>query len=199
MALAAALGYLLKFVFERFSHVQGNKSVMGRNLILVTMTTTVIISIVKSSLALSLGLVGALSIVRFRTAIKEPEELAYLFISIALGLGLGADQRLISVLGFSMIMGITILTSLRRFQVKKSRFYHLIIGDNAALPVNALKAKVTQFSESCVVKRLEQRQSYSELALGVHINDAGVTELMEEIQKVCPTSTMRFIEPLEIG
>ena len=54
----------------------------------------VMITIVKSSLALSLGLVGALSIVRFRTAIKEPEELSYAFLSIAIGLGLGADQRL---------------------------------------------------------------------------------------------------------
>ena len=52
----------------------------------------IIITIVKSSLALSLGLVGALSIVRFRTAIKDPEELSFLFISIAIGLGMGANQ-----------------------------------------------------------------------------------------------------------
>ena len=64
-----------------------------------------IISIVKSSLALSLGLVGALSIIRFRTAIKEPEELSYLFIAIALGLGIGADQIFVTITAF-------ILTSL---------------------------------------------------------------------------------------
>ena len=56
------------------------------------MTTLLVIAVVKSSLALSLGLVGALSIVRFRTPIKEPEELAYIFLAIALGLCLGADQ-----------------------------------------------------------------------------------------------------------
>ena len=50
------------------------------------MTTMLIISIVKSSLALSLGLVGALSIIRFRAAIKEPEELAYLFLAIGISI-----------------------------------------------------------------------------------------------------------------
>ena len=59
----------------------------------------IIITIVKSSIALSLGLVGALSIVRFRAAIKEPEELTFLFICIAIGVGLGAGQRNIIIIG----------------------------------------------------------------------------------------------------
>ena len=70
----------------------------------IILTTILIISIVKSSLALSLGLVGALSIVRFRTPIKEPEELAYLFISIAIGLGLGANQVLATVISSLFIL-----------------------------------------------------------------------------------------------
>ncbi len=59
-----------------------------------------IITIIKSSIALSLGLVGALSIVRFRTPIKEPEELLYLFVAIAIGLGLGANQLVPTLIGF---------------------------------------------------------------------------------------------------
>jgi uncharacterized membrane protein YhiD involved in acid resistance len=73
------------------------------NFLGITMTTMFIIAVVKSSLALSLGLVGALSIVRFRAAIKEPEELAYLFLAIAIGLGLGADQRAITLVAFAII------------------------------------------------------------------------------------------------
>lgn len=59
---------------------------------LIAVTTMMVISVVKSSLVLSLGLVGALSIVCFRTAIKDPEELAFIFLTIALGLGFGANQ-----------------------------------------------------------------------------------------------------------
>jgi uncharacterized membrane protein YhiD involved in acid resistance len=60
-----------------------------------------IITVVKSSLALSLGLVGALSIVRFRAAIKEPEELTYLFLTIAIGLGCGAGLAVLTIIAFA--------------------------------------------------------------------------------------------------
>mgnify|MGYP001086895244 CR=1 FL=1 len=63
-----------------------------------------IITIVKSSIALSLGLVGALSIVRFRAAIKDPEELTYLFLIIGLGLATGANQIVIAIVAFSSIL-----------------------------------------------------------------------------------------------
>ena len=74
-----------------FPHVSRSQS-MGKTLIIIATMTFLIITVVKSSLALSLGLVGALSIIRFRTPIKEPFELSYLFMSIAIGLGFGANQ-----------------------------------------------------------------------------------------------------------
>ena len=67
----------------------------SKNFVVLGVATCIVIMIVKSSLALSLGLVGALSIVRFRAAIKEPEELVYLFLIIAVGLGTGANQLVI--------------------------------------------------------------------------------------------------------
>ena len=82
------------------------------------MTITLIISIVKSSLSLSLGLVGALSIVRYRAAIKEPEELAYLFITIAIGLGLGANQQLPTIVAFAIIVTTIVV---RHFLTRKGK------------------------------------------------------------------------------
>lgn len=70
----------------------------------IGLTTLLVITVVKSSLALSLGLVGALSIVRFRTPIKEPEELAYIFMAISVGLCLGADQREAAIAGILIIL-----------------------------------------------------------------------------------------------
>ncbi len=109
LAMAAALAYLLGRVYVRYSRAPSNRRAFAANFMLLSMTTTLIISIVKSSLALSLGLVGALSIVRFRAAIKEPEELAYLFLAIAIGLGLGADQRLITVAAFAAIVPVLMI------------------------------------------------------------------------------------------
>jgi len=109
LIIAAILGWLLEFFFINYSQTINNKKVFSKNFILIATTTAFIISIVKSSLALSLGLVGALSIIRFRTAIKEPEELSYLFICIGIGLGLGAGYRVVTVISITLIFIIILL------------------------------------------------------------------------------------------
>jgi len=83
-------GYV-RFLYSRTSRNPAADSV-ARVFPLLTLVTITVISLVKASLALSLGLVGALSIVRFRAAIKDPEELVYLFLCIGIGLSLGAEQ-----------------------------------------------------------------------------------------------------------
>ena len=101
------LCFLVKIVYTRFSTTISNKKEFSKNFVILGLTTCIIITIVKSSLALSLGLVGALSIVRFRAAIKEPEELAYLFLIIAIGLGAGAGQ--ISIITIGTIVTLSII------------------------------------------------------------------------------------------
>ena len=104
LLLAFIFSIALTFIYNKYSNSLSNKKIFSNNFTLIITTTTLIITVVKSSLALSLGLVGALSIVRFRTPIKDPEELAYLFLAIALGLGLGANQRYITIGGFCIIL-----------------------------------------------------------------------------------------------
>jgi hypothetical protein len=103
---AAILSFLVQLFYLKYSSSLSNKQEFSKNFVVLGITTTIVIMIVKSSLALSLGLVGALSIVRFRAAIKEPEELVYLFLIISIGLGCGANQLAITVIGiiFSLII-----------------------------------------------------------------------------------------------
>ena len=79
LILSIFLAILVQYTYMKLSTTLSNKKEFSKNFLILAATTTIIITIVKSSLALSLGLVGALSIVRFRAAIKEPEELLYLF------------------------------------------------------------------------------------------------------------------------
>lgn len=92
LILAFLLSNFLGFIYKKYARTLSNHEGLANVFPLLSIVTTLVISVVKSSLALSLGLVGALSIVRFRTPVKEPEELTYLFFSIALGLSLGAEQ-----------------------------------------------------------------------------------------------------------
>jgi len=94
----------LKIIYENKSTSLSGKFHIGIVIPILTQIIFFIILIVKSSLALSLGLVGALSIVRFRTPIKEPEELVYLFFAIAIGIGFGAGQTLLTLIIFILIM-----------------------------------------------------------------------------------------------
>lgn len=102
--LSAVLAIGVGRIYVKYGESLSNRLAFSKIFVMLAMTTMLIITIVKSSLALSLGLIGALSIVRFRAAIKEPEELSYLFFSIAIGLGLGANQRLITITAFCVIL-----------------------------------------------------------------------------------------------
>jgi len=92
MLSAIICAYLVKVFYTRYALAMNNRDYFSQIFILLVICTVGVITIVKYSLALSLGLVGALSIVRFRAAIKEPEELVYLFLIIALGLAFGSNQ-----------------------------------------------------------------------------------------------------------
>lgn len=104
LAVGLLVSVLIRVHYRKFGSTITNREEFSNIFPFIILTTVLIISVVKSSLALSLGLVGALSIVRFRTPIKEPEELAYLFICIATGLGLGANQTVITLVAILFIL-----------------------------------------------------------------------------------------------
>ena len=117
---------VIKFIYENKSNSLSSKSQIGNIIPVLSSLTFLIILVVKSSLALSLGLIGALSIVRFRTPVKEPEELIYLFFSIAVGIGYGAGQIILtSFISFVIILIIWFFLSYN----KKNEYlnYNLII------------------------------------------------------------------------
>ena len=116
--ICAISSYLLKIFYERYSNSIIPKNTISRILPILSLITFLVILVVKTSLALSLGLVGALSIIRFRTPIKEPEELIYLFLSIGLGLGYGANQTLITI---SIFTGILLIIYFMNFKKKLFR------------------------------------------------------------------------------
>ena len=120
LIVVGVLCYLIKIFYKKFSTTLSNREEFSKNFILLGIATCIVITIVKNSLALSLGLVGALSIVRFRAAIKEPEELVYLFLVIATGLGGGAGQIKITISGMTIGFIIIYLSSLGSTKNKKN-------------------------------------------------------------------------------
>lgn len=104
LVTAILLSFLVRFYYIRYAAPMGNLGNIGNVLPMLAVITFLVILVVKTSLALSLGLVGALSIVRFRAPIKDPMELTFIFLAIAIGLGAGAGKHWITTVVILVIL-----------------------------------------------------------------------------------------------
>lgn len=196
LLLAGVLAYALSLVYVRYGRSLSNRGSFSGNFVLIAMTTMVIITVVKSSLALSLGLVGALSIVRFRAAIKEPEELAYLFLNIAIGLGLGANQRAVTVIGFAVIVAVIWLRHWKR-QSEDSKNLHLTVSSEGAKDISLEKVvEILQKHATAVeLKRFDGVNGAFESAFDVAIRDINkLSDTKNDLQGLGDDVRVTFID-----
>lgn len=165
LLLTALLALILGVVYVRFGGSLSNRRRFAANFILLSMTTMLIIVVVKSSIALSLGLVGALSIVRFRAAIKEPEELVFLFLAISVGLGMGTLEpslRAATILAYLIIVGVIVGRGLwleRRSSLGPSRSMYLTVsgsGGAGDVSLDRIVDILKRHAEGVNLKRVEE-------------------------------------------
>ena len=149
LVLAFVLGLFIFFVYKKTYQGVMYSSSFGVTLIALTMITTLVILAVTSNVVLSLGMVGALSIVRFRTAIKEPLDIAFLFWSIAAGIVLAAGLIPLAVCG-SLIIGVILLLFVNR----KSHLnpYIVVIQCDGSESERKALAYLAENTQKCVVK-----------------------------------------------
>jgi uncharacterized membrane protein YhiD involved in acid resistance len=131
MLLGGALAIYVRELYRRFGSSVSNRDAFSSIFPILTMVTVAIIFVVKSSLALSLGLVGALSIVRFRAAIKNPEELVYLFLCIGIGIALGAEHRLLALMTVLVVSGFIVGRYLLSRKPRRQNLLLSVTGDAA--------------------------------------------------------------------
>ena len=148
--VSAFLALIIKTSYIKLSRSLNDREYFSDTFIPLAIVTTLVITVIKFSLALSLGLVGALSIVRFRAAIKEPEELVYLFFIIGIGLANGANQFLVSIICTLFI--IIILFSKKYFDDRRN---HQNLSDSS---VNVMQIEITD-SKDGVEKIIEALKS----------------------------------------
>ena len=177
LALAFGLGMFIFLVYKKTYQGVMYSSSFGTTLIALTMITTVVILAVTSNVVLSLGMVGALSIVRFRTAIKEPLEIAFLFWSIAVGIVLAAGMIPLAVVG-SVIIGVILLIFVNKKSYCNPYIVVLSCADVAAekLAREFLEKQV----QRCVVKSKSVQKGLVELNLEIRMKDDN-TDFMNEL------------------
>ena len=159
-ALCVLLSFALRAFYSRYSVTIAGKIHIASILPILSCVVFLVILIVKSSLALSLGLVGALSIVRFRTPVKEPEELVYLFMAIAIGLGFGAGQTVITLSITSMILLFIYLWISNR-SAKTEEFNFSVRWNDSNVQVGSIVDLLGKYAQGITLVRLDRAPSGS--------------------------------------
>ncbi len=200
LGVGVLLALVLRWHFRRFGSTLSNREEFGQVFPFVLLTTILIITVVKSSLALSLGLVGALSIVRFRTPIKEPEELAYLFIAIAMGLGLGAAQTLPTVIAGLGILGVMALLKWQRSDSSAKNLYLSVdwSGEDDQRPdhyLERLNEVIGRHVMTSDLRRFDTRQQSTEATYFLDIASIdNLSALVDELKRTFPRVGVTFLD-----
>lgn len=177
LALAFAIGLFIFLIYKKtYSGVMYSPS-FGVSLVAMTLITTVVIMAVTSNVVLSLGMVGALSIVRFRTAIKEPMDICFLFWSIGAGIVLAAGLIPLALCG-SIVIGVVILLLANR----KTHLHPYIVvircdGHDSEARAKELLEKNVQKS---VVKSKTAQQGFVELNMEIRLKEDN-TDFINEL------------------
>ena len=185
-AICLVMGFVLRFFYIARSGALTAKQHVGAILPLLAAVVFLVITVVKSSLALSLGLVGALSIVRIRTPIKEPEELVYLFLAIAIGLGYGAGQTAITT-----VIMILMLIVAGFFLSKKGpgvlpEYQMLVDWQERQIEVDTLVSTLEPYVSSIRLVRLDRDELGGTAVLMLTPTDrTELDAMMDQLEEVC--------------
>ena len=193
------LSFILSRIYKSQSRTLSNPESLARIFPLLSMATTVIIAVVKSSLALSLGLVGALSIVRFRTPIKEPEELTYIFLCIGIGLATGADQFIAATIALCFTAFFAYIYNFRQDKKKYTNLIRISINGISSSDIGTLIKIIKKFSIKINFNNMTIPNSEKDIFCTitftiVPINFEDLNKLTSSIKKEFPNVSIAMVE-----
>ena len=205
LLLNAILAILLSSVLARIYLIYGktysDRHLLARTFVVLSLTTMLVITVVKSSLALSLGLIGALSIVRFRTPIKEPEELVYLFYALAIGIGLGAGRKDFTIIMSIIVFGFIIIRA--KFRDKDEALPNLtLIVETGSIPHDQKKIRLDRITSSLAplctivnISRVEMLDNKLEAVINIELNSvSSLNQIIDELTKIDKGINFRILD-----
>lgn len=172
LALACAIGLFIYYIYKKtYNGVLFSRS-FGISLVALAMISTFVILAVTSNVVLSLGMVGALSIVRFRTAVKDPLDIVYLFWAIGVGIVLGACMYPLAIIGSLIVGGILYLFSVKQ---KSGDAYILILAFSSPDTEQNAVSIVKQYVDKMAVKSKTVTRDYTEITYAVSLKSDDTT------------------------
>lgn len=195
LIVASLLAMILRFFYIKFGLSVSNRNKFASTFVPLALTTMLVITVVQSSIALSLGLVGALSIVRFRAAIKEPEELVYLFLSICIGLVSGANKPLLAIIGVVAILILLYFNYIMQskgFKQTEKLFVNIHLNE---IELSVLSKHLSNNFSSVELKRFDANKDSIYASFLVQSTNAdGIDALTSTLQSIDPNCKISIID-----
>ena len=190
LALALVIGLYIFFIYKKsFSGVMYSRN-FNVSLILVTLVTTLVLMLISTNITLALGMVGALSIVRFRTAIKDPIDTAFIFWAVGEGLALGVGFFDAAIIG-GVVIGIFVLL-LSAFKVRSAMPYLLVLHYSEAAN-GPIKQMIKQLPGARIRSKTAQRDGIElTLELRLRDNETGFVEKFLRVEGVYDASLISY-------
>lgn len=194
--ITAVLASALRWYYIKFGTSISNRTKFASVFLPLALGTVLIIMVVKSSIALSLGLVGALSIVRFRAAIKEPEELTYLFIVIGIGLAGGANQPILAIIAFIFIVVLLFLHGRMTGNESYTKEDKLFLNIHTDIKdLETITNKVLEVFQSVDLKRLDSLDEGLDLTFVCKANSIQqLNDAQKTLSGLSPATRISIIE-----
>lgn len=193
--LAASLALAMGGVYATYGSAISNRRLFARSFPLISLTTLLYVSIVRSSVALALGVIGALAIVRFRAAIKDPEELVYLVLAVGIGLGMGAEQAVLTIFAFAVMLSVVVIRgSLRK--ADRPANLHVTLSDHGPSKVE-LKTLIETVSRNAAVAELKRSDDAGgRLEATFRVDVTGIEQLSQmksELRMLCEEVKVSYL------
>ena len=200
--ITVILALLIRYYYIHFGSSISNRKRFANTFLPLALGTMLIITIVKSSLALSLGLVGALSIVRFRAAIKDPEELTFLFLIIGLGLCTGANQFVLAIVGIPLI--VILLWANRKMQgLKRSDLESqkmVLHISSRTTDSNNISDIVTAHASNVELRRLDEKDATLTMSFLVLVESLDeINRISDQLKTADPDIRISFVEQADFA
>jgi hypothetical protein len=205
LIIGLLISLFFKYFYNKYSGILDGANKISELFPLITTITILVITIVKSSLALSLGLVGALSIVRFRTPIKDPRDLGYLFLCIGTGIGLGASQTLYTTVAvIFIILSLRFIQYFNKHQNLDYKNFNIIINwkKNSSNEINKkyfelVKKTFTDIVGEFEIKRVDIGNDSYEILIMVKITDYEILKkIIFSLQESIKGSEIKFVDEI---
>ena len=199
LALGTIVSLAIAWYYVKFGNSLSNRMHFASIIPLLALITMLVISIVKSSLALSLGLVGALSIVRFRTAIKDPEELIFLFFAIAVGLGFGADQRIPTLVASAIILALLLVRAFffNKRKAMHNLYFNILVNDSEKKEnlFSEINSYLLQEFKTLDFRRMDHAGDQLQLTYYINMSDQEqLIHTQDYFRKTYPNSQVSIVE-----